>query len=335
MVKKKVKSPKSPLAKPRGQYVKNASIPTAFVLPPVDLSVKLAGIQLKNPVLVASGTFNCGKEYDQLYDISQLGGIITKAVTANKRTGNPPPRMAETPSGMLNTVGLQNEGVDHFLREQLPFLLSKEVPVIANVAGSSIEEYSVVVKKLSRHGGIDGIELNVSCPNVHKGGLAFGVDANALREVVSVVRKDTKLPLIIKLSPNVTDIVYLARVAMEAGADGLSLINTLLGMSIDIEKQRPRLSMKMGGLSGPAVKPVAVRMVYQVHKALKCPIIGMGGIASAEDAVEFMLAGATAVAVGTMNFVDPFCAPQMPEGIARYVSGKKVPAVADIIGLVE
>jgi len=300
-----------------------------------DLSTNIAGIKLKNPVLVASGTFNCGKEYAELYDIKKLGGIITKAVTAQRRAGNPPPRMAETPAGMLNTVGLQNEGVDYFLRMQLPFLLDQDIPVIANVAGSSVEEYSVVVKKLSRHGGINGIELNVSCPNVHKGGLAFGVDQKALREVVSTVRKDTKLPIIVKLSPNVTDIVSLAKTALQSGADGLSLINTLLGMSIDIRTQQPRLSMTMGGLSGPAIKPVAIRMIYQVYKACKCPIIGMGGIASADDAIEFMLAGSTAVAVGTMNFVDPMLAPHIPEGIKRYLDLHSMNSVKKLVGAVK
>ncbi|MBU0579797.1 MAG: dihydroorotate dehydrogenase [Candidatus Margulisbacteria bacterium] len=299
------------------------------------LQINLAGIKLKNPVLVASGTFNCGEEYSQLYDLEKLGGIITKAVTAKRKIGNPPPRMAETPAGMLNTVGLQNEGVDYFIRKQLPPLLKKDLAVIANVAGSTIEEYVVVAKKLSRFGGLAGIELNVSCPNVHKGGMAFGVDPLAIRDVVSSVRKATTLPIFVKLSPNVTDIVHLARSAMDAGANGLSLINTLLGMAIDIETQKPRLSMKMGGLSGPAIKPIAIRMVYQVYKELKCPIIGMGGISSAEDAIEFMLAGATAIAVGTANFVEPLLAPNIPQQIENYLNQKKNKSINEIIGLIK
>jgi dihydroorotate dehydrogenase (NAD+) catalytic subunit len=298
----------------------------------IDLSVNIAGIKLANPVLVASGTFNCGEEYSKLYNLKKIGGVITKAVTAKRRTGNPPPRMAETPAGMLNTVGLQNEGVDYFLRVQLPLLQQKEVPIIVNVAGSSIEEYAVVTKKIARTGGVDGIELNVSCPNVKKGGLAFGTDANSLREVVKLCKKETNLPLLVKLSPNVTDIVALSKVAMDNGADGLSLINTLLGMAIDIETREPRLSMKMGGLSGPAIKPVAVRMVYQVYKKLKCPIIGMGGIASADDAVEFMLAGATAIAVGTANFTEPMIASQIPKGIENYLKFQKEQSLGNIIG---
>ncbi|MFC1517491.1 dihydroorotate dehydrogenase [Candidatus Margulisiibacteriota bacterium] len=319
MVKKKKKVAKSKSLKVRAA-------------PQIDLSTNIAGIRMKNPVLVASGTFNCGEEYSELYNIEKLGGIITKAVTAKRRTGNPPPRMAETPAGMLNTVGLQNEGVDYFIRMQLPKLLKKDVAVIANVAGSTVEEYVIVVKKLSRFGGLAGIELNVSCPNVHKGGMAFGVDPLAIREVVSAVRKETTLPLFVKLSPNVTDIVQLARAAMDAGAAGLSLINTLLGMAINVETQKPRLSMKMGGLSGPAIKPVAVRMVYQVYKELKCPIIGMGGIASAEDAVEFMLAGASAVAVGTSNFTDPMFAAELPLKISEYLTKKESSSVTELIG---
>lgn len=300
-----------------------------------DLSVDLAGIKLKNPVLVASGTFNCGEEYAKLFDISKLGGIITKAVTAKRRLGNPPPRMAETPAGMLNTVGLQNEGVDYFIRMQLPFLLKQDVPIIVNVSGSTVEEYAVVVKKLSRVGGLAGIELNISCPNVHKGGMSFGVDPLAIRDVVSTVRKTTALPLLVKLSPNVTDIVHLASSAMDAGADGLSLINTLLGMAINVETQKPRLSMKVGGLSGPAIKPVAVRMVYQVYQELKCPIIGMGGIASTEDALEFMLAGATAVAVGTANFVKPMVSTEIAESMPDYLIRKNIPAIKDLVGKIK
>ncbi len=300
-----------------------------------ELSINLAGIKMNNPVLVASGTFNCGKEYGELYDLNKLGGIITKAVTAHRRTGNPPPRMAETPAGMLNTIGLQNEGIDYFLRMQLPPLLDHDIAVIANVAGSSIEEYVVVTKKLSRQGGVSGIELNVSCPNVHKGGLAFGVDPKALQDVVVAVRKETKLPLFIKLSPNVTDIVALAKVALDAGADGLSLINTLLGMAINIETKKPRLSMKMGGLSGAAIKPVAVRMVYQVYKAFKCPIIGMGGIMNTEDALEFFLAGASAVALGTVNFIDPMLATRLPAELRSYLKRQKANSLTNIIGAVD
>ncbi|MFH1826087.1 MAG: dihydroorotate dehydrogenase [bacterium] len=268
------------------------------------LECEIAGIKMKNPVMVASGTFGYGEEASKFIDLDKLGAIVTKTITLEPREGNPPPRIVETPSGMLNSIGLQNKGVDDFIKNRLPFLAKFETPVIANIAGDSAKEYAELVKKLNDQPTVKGIELNISCPNVDKGGLVFGTDPKATADLVKLVRKQTKLPLIVKLSPNVTDITVIAKAAEEAGADALSLINTLLGMSIDIKTGKSRLGRPMAGLSGPAIRPVAVRMVYQCAQAVKIPIIGVGGIMTGSDAIEFLLAGASAIQVGTGNFVD-------------------------------
>jgi dihydroorotate dehydrogenase (NAD+) catalytic subunit len=266
--------------------------------------MELAGIKMKNPVMVASGTFGFGKEYSDYIDLNKLGAIVTKSVTLKPREGNPPPRLVETPAGMLNSIGLQNEGIEYFLKEDLPFLAKFDTPTIVNIAGESVEEYAELAKILSKETMVKGIEVNISCPNVNKGGMAFGVDPNLTAEVISAVRKAATQPVIAKLTPNVTDITVIAKAAEAAGADALSLINTIVGMSIDIETGKSRLGTLTGGLSGPAVKPIAVRMVYEVAHAVKVPVIGIGGIMTGNDAIEFFLAGAKAVQVGTANFVD-------------------------------
>ncbi|MBN3033018.1 MAG: dihydroorotate dehydrogenase [Candidatus Saganbacteria bacterium] len=266
--------------------------------------MELAGIELKNPVMVASGTFGWGREYADYLDLNKLGAIVTKSITLLPREGNPPPRIVETPSGMLNSIGLQNEGLDYFLKEDLPFLAKFATPLIVNIAGESAEEYAELAKRLSRETAVKGIEVNISCPNVKKGGMAFGVDAGLTKEVIAAVKKATSQPIIAKLTPNVTDITVIGQAAVDAGADALSAINTLVGMAIDIETGGSRLGTLTGGLSGPAIKPVAVRMVYELARAVNVPVIGIGGIMSGGDAAEFLLAGAQAVEVGTANFVD-------------------------------
>jgi len=266
--------------------------------------VNIAGIKMKNPVMVASGTFGFGEEYSEYFNLNKLGAIVTKSVTLKPRAGNPPPRICETPSGMLNSIGLQNEGVKVFLEKHLPFLSQFDTPVIVNVAGETIKEYVEVCKALSKEKKVAGIELNISCPNVKRGGMSFGVDPKCTGEVVRAARAATKLPLIAKLTPNVTDITVIAKAAVSAGADALSLINTVLGMAIDIKTKKPKLATLTGGLSGPAIKPIAVRMVWQAAQAVKVPIIGIGGIMTADDVQEFLLAGASAIQVGTANFID-------------------------------
>lgn len=300
----------------------------------IDLSVDLAGIRMKNPVMVASGTFACGREYSEITDLSKLGAVVTKAVTLKRREGNSPPRICETPSGILNSIGLQNKGVDCFLREDLPFLRGFDIPVIVNVAGDDIEEYVAVSRRLSE-AKVDGVELNVSCPNVKRGGMIFGTDAAAVAEVVSAVKKAIGVPLIVKLSPNVTDITEMARSAVDAGADVLSLINTVVGMTIDIDSFKPKLTTVTGGLSGPAIRPIAVRMVWQVAQAVDVPIIGMGGIVEARDAIEFLLAGATAIAVGTANFMNPSAALEIIEGLEGFLRGKGYRSIGEIVGRVQ
>jgi dihydroorotate dehydrogenase (NAD+) catalytic subunit len=279
----------------------------------VDLSVEVGTLRLKNPVLVASGTYGWGQEYRDVLDPNLLGGLITKAVTQHPREGNSPPRIVETSCGLLNSIGLANVGVEVFIREKLPFLQSLKTAVIVNVAGSTPDEYAEVARRLEGHPGIDALEINISCPNVKEGGLAFGSDPRAALRVLSTVRRTTKRFLIAKLSPNVTDIVAIARSAVDAGVEAISLINTLVGMAIDVSSHRPRLSTIVGGLSGPAIKPVALAMVWKVAQKVELPIIGVGGIMTAQDAMEFLLAGACAVQVGTANFVDP----QIPLGIIR------------------
>lgn len=300
-----------------------------------DLSVDLGGILMKNPVMTASGTSGYGEEIAEIYDLSSLGALTVKGLSLAPQRGNPPPRICETPSGMLNAIGLQNVGVQAFIQEKLPVLRDLDVAVIANVYGHRAEDYAEVARLLTEAGGVDGIELNISCPNVKKGGMAFGTDPAATKEVVRLVRKTTPLPLIAKLSPNVTDITEFARIAEGEGADVLSLINTLLGMAIDVKTRRPKLANVMGGLSGPAIHPVALRMVYQVARVVRVPLVGMGGIMNADDAVAFLLAGASAVAIGTANFVDPDAPVHIVEGIREYMTDQGIDSMAGLVGAME
>ncbi len=302
-------------------------------MPNVDMSVNLAGVSMKNPVVVASGTFGFGREYGQFYDLSELGGICCKGLTLHPRTGNPPPRIAETPMGMLNSVGLQNPGVDAFITEELPELRKYDLAVIANISGNSPEEYGIMCEKLSR-AGVDMIEVNISCPNVKAGGLAYGTRPELAAEVTRVAKEHSSVPVMVKLSPNVTDIVEIARAVDEAGADALSLINTLRGMRIDVQTRRPILKMNTGGLSGPAVLPVAVRMVWEVAGAVAKPILGMGGVARGEDAAELMLAGASAVAVGTACFADPYAPLRVRDGLEKLAAGQGLDRVSALRGAV-
>ena len=299
-----------------------------------DLRVNFCGVELKNPVTTASGTFGFGHEYGEFYDLGELGGIGVKGLTPEERLGNPAPRIAETPMGILNCVGLQNPGVDRFIEEQIPFLRQYDTRIIANVSGTSVEEYAGIVEKIS-DADVDLIEMNISCPNVKCGGLTFGTQPKMVEEVVSAAKKVAKKPLIVKLSPNVTDIAEIARAAVSAGADALSLINTLLGMRIDVESRRPILSNIMGGLSGPAVFPVAVRMVYQVHQAVDVPIIGMGGIRSGRDIVEMMLAGASAVAIGTACFADPMAPVKALHELEQFFDEHGIASVTELTGAVQ
>lgn len=299
-----------------------------------DLQVNLCGVLLKNPVVTASGTFGFGEEYEKFFDLNQLGGIAVKGLTPTERQGNPAPRIAETPGGILNCVGLQNPGIDRFITEQLPRLRRYDTKIIANVSGNTVQEYESMVEKISDT-AVDLIEVNISCPNVKCGGMAFGTRTDMVEEVVAAAKAKAKKPLIIKLSPNVTDITEIARAAVSAGADALSLINTLLGMRIDIETRKPILSNIMGGLSGPAVFPVAVRMVYQVRKAVGVPIIGMGGVRSGRDIVEMLLAGADAVAIGTAMFADPMAPVRALSELEAWMNAHNVKTVRELSGAVE
>ena len=296
------------------------------------LAIDLGGIHLNNPVAVASGTFGYGREYEAYMDLAELGAVITKGTTLEPRPGNPPPRIYETPSGMLNAIGLENPGIDVFLNEHLPYLRAKQVTVIANIAGSTVEDYAATAAKLEGHEGISGIELNISCPNVKLGGLQFGTDPNMVREVITAVKAASSLPVMPKLSPNVTDIVHIAGAALEAGADALSMTNTLVGMAIDVKKRAPILANKFGGLSGPAIKPVVLRMIYQVYSAFKVPILGGGGIMNTTDALEFMMAGATGISVGTALFANPLAALQIKQGLAEYAQQEGLKHITDIVG---
>ena len=299
-----------------------------------DLSVEFAGIRLKNPVLTASGTFGYGEEYADIIDLNRLGGIIVKGISLKPIKGNPPPRIWETPSGMLNAIGLENPGVDVFLRDKLPFLRNYDTAVIVNIFGYSLEEYVGVAERLDGVAGVAGLEVNISCPNVKAGGIVFGTNVPAASELLAAVRKATRLPVIAKLSPNVTDITEFAKAARDAGCDGLSLINTLLGMAIDVRSRKPRLANCTGGLSGPAIRPVAVRMIWQTAKAVSLPIIGTGGVMTAEDALELILAGASAVAVGTANFVNPRATVDIVEGIERFLVREGTGSVRELVGQV-
>lgn len=284
------------------------------------LAVNVAGIKLKNPVLTASGTFGYGLEFAPYTDLSKIGGVIVKGLSLKPRAGNPTPRIVETPCGMLNAIGLQNVGVDYFIKEKLPELRKVDTAVIANIFGETVEDYMEVAKRLDGAGGVAGIEINISCPNVKKGGIVFGTDPNEAAKVVSAVKSSTRLPIITKLSPNVTDIKVMVKAVEEAGTDAISLINTLTGMVIDIEKRKPVLATATGGLSGPAIRPVAVRMVWEAKKVATKPLIGIGGIMCAKDALEFIIAGAAAVQVGTASFVDPDTAGKVADGIEHYIT---------------
>ena len=297
-------------------------------------SITIGRLKLRNPVLTASGTFGYGSEFDDFIDISKLGGIIVKGTTFLPREGNPYPRMAETPSGMLNAVGLQNKGIDYFEKHIYPVLAVYDTNVIVNVNGSTVEDYVMLTERINELEKIAGIELNISCPNVKMGGMAFGTNPVTAREVIRMVRAVYRKVLIVKLSPNVTDITEFARIAEDEGADSVSLINTVLGMSLDIEKAKPSLSTFTGGLSGPAIKPIAVRMVWQVARAVKIPVIGIGGIMSSSDAIEFMLAGASAIQVGTASFINPDISVRIVGGIEDYLNRKGFNDVKDIIGLI-
>ena len=299
-----------------------------------DLTIDFAGIKLKNPVLTASGTFGYGEEFADFVDLNKLGGVIVKGVSLKPIKGNPPPRIWETPSGMLNAIGLENPGVDVFIREKMVYLRKFDTAVIVNVFGYSLEEYVGVVERLDDVPGVSGLEVNISCPNVKAGGIVFGTNVSAAYELLSAVRKATKLPVIAKLSPNVTDITEFAKAARDAGCDGLSLINTLIGMAIDVRCRKPRLANYTGGLSGPAIRPVAVRMVWQVAKSVPLPIIGMGGIVTGEDALEFMLAGASAIAVGTANFINPRSTLDIISNLEQFMVEQGVNDIKSLIGKV-
>ena len=300
----------------------------------MNTTVNIAGVEFKNPVMVASGTFGSGAEYDEFVDLNRLGAVVTKGVANVPWEGNPTPRIAETYGGMLNAVGLQNPGYDLFAKRDIPYLKKYDTNIIVNVCGRTTEDYIDVVEKLG-HEDVDMLEINISCPNVKHGGIAFGQDPKAVEAITKEVKKVAKQPVIMKLSPNVTDITEMAKAAEAGGADALSLINTLTGMQIDVERQKFVLANKTGGLSGPAIKPVAVRMVYQVANAVKVPIIGMGGIANAKDAMEFILAGATAVSVGTANFNNPHTTIDVIEGIEDYMKRHNVEDINSLIGLVK
>lgn len=298
----------------------------------VNTAIQIGGITLKNPVMTASGTYGYGLEYSDFIDLSKLGGIVVKGTTLNPRQGNPYPRMAETPSGMLNAVGLQNKGVEYFCSEIYPSIKDIDTHMIVNVSGSTVEDYMATAERIAELDEIPAIELNISCPNVKEGGMAFGVTCAGAAEVVRAVRKVYPKTLIVKLSPNVTDITEIARAVEAEGADSISMINTLLGMAIDVKSRKPILSTVTGGLSGPAVKPVALRMVWQTAKVVSIPIIGMGGISSCEDAIEFLLAGASAIQVGTYNFVDPTITTKIASGIEDYLVQNNMTDVSELIG---
>src|SRR5512140_1003459 len=300
-----------------------------------DLSVRLGSLVLKNPIIAASGCFGYGVEYSSSVDLASLGGIAVKGLFLKEREGHPPPRVVETPSGMLNAIGLQGIGVHRFVAERLPELRARRAVVIVNICGTTLDEYVEVARVLSDAEGVGALELNISCPNIKEGGIQFGCSLIGTHQVVSAVRKVTTLPVIPKLTPNVTDVSSFARAAEEAGADAVSLVNTFLAMAIDVHTRRPRLTNIVGGLSGPAIRPIAVRMVYECRRVVTIPIIGMGGIATAEDVLEFMIAGANAVQVGTMNFVDPFVWGKLMEGLRWYMEAHKIARLQDLVGTVD
>ncbi len=301
----------------------------------MDLSVRIGSLELPNPLIAASGCFGYGVEYAHVVDLATLGGVAVKGLFLAERPGHVPPRIVETPSGMLNAIGLQGIGVDRFIREKLPELKERHARVFANVCGTTLDEYVEVAKALSQADGVAAIELNISCPNIKEGGIQFGCSLTGTYDVTQAVRRATHLPVIPKLTPNVTDVASFARAAEDGGADAVSLVNTFLAMAIDVETRRPKLSNVLGGLSGPAIRPIAVRMVWECHQIVKIPIIGMGGIMDARDALEFLIAGATAVQVGTANFVDPFIWSKILDGIADYMRRHQLSRIADLVGRVD
>lgn len=298
----------------------------------MDLSVSLPGLSLKNPVMPASGCFAFGREYSEFYDLSKLGAVMMKAATGSKRPGNATPRVAETSCGMLNAIGLQNPGVEKIIETEVPFLASYDVGVIANIAGSTIEEYEAVARAFNKTDDVHALELNISCPNVKEGGIQFGTDVAMAQRVTEIVKQASRLPVYVKLSPNVTDVVKMAKAVETAGADGLSMINTLTGMQIDLRRRRPLIANQTGGLSGPAIKPIAIRMIYEVKQHVSIPIIGMGGITNAEDVLEFLLAGASAVAVGTANFQNPFVCPEIIDELPHVLQKYGFQSVQEAVG---
>ena len=301
----------------------------------MDLSLTVGALRLANPLIAASGCFGYGVEYADIVDLSALGGVAVKGLFIAEREGHPPPRIVETPSGMLNAIGLQGIGVHRFIKERLPELRERRATVIVNVCGTTLDEYVEISRILSDHEGVHAIELNISCPNIKEGGITFGCSLPGTHAVVSAVRKVTRLPVIPKLTPNVTDVASFARASEEAGADAVSLVNTFLAMAIDVHTRQPRLSNIVGGLSGPAIRPIAVRMVYECRRAVKIPILGMGGIATADDVLEFMIAGANAVQVGTMNFVDPFIWGKLLDGLHSYMTRHRIARLQEIVGTVD
>ena len=300
-----------------------------------DLTVTIGSLTLANPLIAASGCFGYGVEYADVVDLASLGGVAVKGLFLAEREGHPPPRIVETPSGMLNAIGLQGIGVHRFIAERLPELRARGAVVIVNICGTTLDEYVEVARHLSDAEGVHAIELNISCPNIKEGGIQFGCSLPGTHDVVSAVRKVTRLPVIPKLTPNVTDVASFARAAEEAGADAISLVNTFLAMAIDVHTRRPKLTNVVGGLSGPAIRPIAIRMVYECRRAVKIPILGMGGIATADDVIEFMIAGANAVQVGTMNFVDPFIWTKLMDGIRAYMAAHHISRLQDIVGTVD
>jgi dihydroorotate dehydrogenase (NAD+) catalytic subunit len=301
----------------------------------MDLSVTIGSLTLANPLIAASGCFGYGVEYGDVVDLASLGGVAVKGLFLAEREGHPPPRIVETPSGMLNAIGLQGIGVHRFISERLPELRARRALVIVNICGTTLDEYVELARILSDAEGVHALELNISCPNIKEGGITFGCSLPGTHDVVSAVRKVTRLPVIPKLTPNVTDVASFARAAEDAGADAISLVNTFLAMAIDVHTRRPKLTNIVGGLSGPAIRPIAVRMVYECRRAVTIPIIGMGGIATADDVLEFMIAGANAVQVGTMNFVDPFIWTKLMDGIRAYMDGHGIARLQDIVGTVD
>lgn len=300
-----------------------------------DLSVSIGSLRLDNPVMTASGTFGYAEEFEQLLHLDRLGAVIVKGISLHPRPGNPPPRIVETSCGMLNAIGLENVGVDRFITEKNDYLSSLGCPVIVNILGDSLEEYEEITRRLAGVSSVAAIEVNISCPNVKKGGVAFGTDPKMAAAVTRAVKKQAQVPVIVKLSPNVTDITRIAAAVEDAGADAVSLINTLIGMAVDLKTRRPKLGNCIGGLSGPAIKPVALRMVYQVAQTVSIPVIGIGGIETAEDALEFMLAGATAVQIGTANFINPAVAEEVVDGIEHYVGRQRLASITELIGMLE